>query len=280
MLTKVLISVKTYPTLSTRYNELVCTAGFLEDGAWIRIYPLPFRSLKSKQQYKKWQWIELDLVKNSSDIRPESHKVVNVASMKIIETLDTKKNWYKRKQIINKAVIYDNLSVLIDKANTENSLSLATFKPAKIVDFVIKEVDRDWDSRKLRNLKEKSKQLSLFQTEAEVKREFALVDKLPYKFSYKFLDVSGKQSTLMIEDWEIGALYWNCLKNCAGDEEKAIQQVRAKYFDKFTQECDVLLFLGTTKEFHGRATNPFIIIGVFYPAKDLRDKLQYPLFSS
>jgi hypothetical protein len=32
MFTKVLISVKTYPTLSTKYNELVCTAGFLENG--------------------------------------------------------------------------------------------------------------------------------------------------------------------------------------------------------------------------------------------------------
>jgi hypothetical protein len=31
-LTKILITVKTYPTLSSRYDELVCTAGFLEDG--------------------------------------------------------------------------------------------------------------------------------------------------------------------------------------------------------------------------------------------------------
>ena len=37
--TRVLIAVKTYPTLSEKYDELVCTAGFLEDGTWIRIYP-------------------------------------------------------------------------------------------------------------------------------------------------------------------------------------------------------------------------------------------------
>ncbi|MDD3690961.1 MAG: hypothetical protein PHO77_02630 [Bacteroidales bacterium] len=46
-LKKVLISVKTYPTLSTKYDELVCTAGFLEDGSWIRIFPVPFRTLKN-----------------------------------------------------------------------------------------------------------------------------------------------------------------------------------------------------------------------------------------
>ena len=38
--TKVLITVKTYPTISTKYEELVCTAGFKEDGTWIRIYPI------------------------------------------------------------------------------------------------------------------------------------------------------------------------------------------------------------------------------------------------
>ena len=39
-LTKVLISVKTYPTLSERYDELVCTAGFLEDGSYFRLRSL------------------------------------------------------------------------------------------------------------------------------------------------------------------------------------------------------------------------------------------------
>jgi hypothetical protein len=33
--TKVLITVKTYPTISGKYDELVCTAGFLEDGSSI-----------------------------------------------------------------------------------------------------------------------------------------------------------------------------------------------------------------------------------------------------
>ena len=73
-LTKVLIAVKTYPTLSAKYDELVCTAGFKEDGTWIRVYPIPFRKLDYASQYKKYDWIELDLVKNTSDFRPESYR--------------------------------------------------------------------------------------------------------------------------------------------------------------------------------------------------------------
>jgi hypothetical protein len=49
---RILITVKTYPTLSKKYAELVCTAGFREDGTWIRIYPLPFRFLDENQKYR------------------------------------------------------------------------------------------------------------------------------------------------------------------------------------------------------------------------------------
>ena len=42
---KVLIAVKTYPVISESYTELACTAGFREDGSWIRLYPIPFRLL-------------------------------------------------------------------------------------------------------------------------------------------------------------------------------------------------------------------------------------------
>ncbi|VVM18429.1 hypothetical protein BSPWISOXPB_2311 [uncultured Gammaproteobacteria bacterium] len=272
MLTKVLISVKTYPTLSTKYNELVCTAGFLEDGSWVRIYPLPFRALERNQQYKKWQWIELDLELNTSDVRPESHKVLNLDSLEVVELLGTEQNWFKRKEVVNRGDVYDDLSVLIEKANKYNKLSLATFKPTRILDFIVEEVDREWNPEKLATLKAKAQQLSLFQTEAEVKKELKLADKLPYKFSYKFEDINGKQSTLMIEDWEIGALYWICLQRCVGDEEKAVQQVKDKYLG-FVENCEILLFLGTTKQFHGWASNPFVIIGVFYPQKESQSGL-------
>jgi hypothetical protein len=76
----------------------------------------------------------------------------------------------------------------------------------------------------------------------------------------------------MIEDWEIGALYRICLQGCVGDEEKAVQQVKDKYLG-FVENCEILLFLGTTKQFHGWASNPFVIIGVFYPQKESQSGL-------
>ena len=259
--TTVFITVKTYPSLSTKYDELVCTAGITDKGEWVRIYPVPFRKLKWEKQYKKYQWIELDLIKNKSDFRPESYKPVNQGEN--IKTKESITDWEERKRIILKTKkTYKNLKSLIKEAK-EKGTSLAFFKPKKIVDFKIKELrEREWDAQKIERIKEKSKQLSLFNSD-KPHEIFKEVQKLPYKFSYVFMDEESKQSTLMIEDWEIGALYWNCFTR-EKDEAKAVQKVKQKYFDEFKKK-DLFLFLGTTKEFHNVAPNPFIIIGVFYP---------------
>ena len=71
---RVLITVKTYPTLSRKYGETVCTAGIREDGSWVRIYPVPFRRLGEAQQYEKYDWVESDLIQSRKDCyrRPDS----------------------------------------------------------------------------------------------------------------------------------------------------------------------------------------------------------------
>ncbi len=270
-LTKVLIAVKTYPTLSSKYDELVCTAGFLEDGSWIRIYPIPFRKLEYNKQYSKYDWIEVDLEKNNSDFRLESHKPKSIeTAFKIVDHLGTEDSWRLRKEIILKNV-HTNMTELIGQAkDTTKCTSLAVFKPKKILDFKVEKVDREWDKSKLDTLKAKAQQLNLFQNSDN---PFEVVQKLPYKFSYKFISDDGIERTMMIEDWEIGQLYWNCLKRHEGDVAKACDDIKKKYFDDFAKTKDLYLFLGTTREFHLIAPNPFVIIGTFHPKKIVQSSL-------
>ncbi|HOD62469.1 MAG TPA: hypothetical protein PKG96_10270 [Bacilli bacterium] len=264
--TKVLIAVKTYPTLASKYDELVCTAGFREDGTWVRIYPIPFRKLDYDKQYKKYDWVEIDLVRNKSDFRPESFRPYSIdESISIVGHLNTDNNWLLRKKIVLKNV-YTNLDILIADAKDKNKYtSLAVFKPTSIHDFIFEPIEREWDKSKLDKLKAKALQLNLFKN---AENPFEVVKKLPYKFSFVFSDDSGKRSTLMIEDWETGQLYWNCLKKHEGNEQKACADVRQKYFDDFSKTKDLYFYLGTTREFHLIAPNPFIIIGTFHPKKD------------
>src|SRR5690348_12783983 len=72
---RALIWAKTYPELSSRYAETVCTGAVLEDGQPIRLCPVPFRYLGSEQRYKLYDWITVPASQNSADPRPESYKV-------------------------------------------------------------------------------------------------------------------------------------------------------------------------------------------------------------
>ncbi len=270
---RVLIAVKTYPSISTRYEETVCTAGFKENGEWIRIYPVPFRKLSYAQQYPKYQWVEMDLVKNTSDFRPESYRPRDIEAEDFIvfgKKLDTKDNWAKRKEIVLQNV-YTDLTQLIEESKDQNKYtSLAVFKPTKIKDFIIEKTTREWSTKQKATLQ----QGNLF----EEKSNFEVVKKLPYKFSYVFEDCKGRESTLMNEDWEVGALYWNCLKRHKGDEKAACKDVKKKYWDDFAKTKDLHLFLGTTKLNQLRAPNGFVIIGTFHPKYPKVDELQPSLF--
>lgn len=127
-------------------------------------------------------------------------------------------------------------------------------------------VDREWK----KEWKAKLQQLNLFdRNDAGQGNERRVVRKLPYKYSYCFLsDGDDEPRKLMIEDWEISALFWNCLRDSQGDEREANRLVRKKYLDDFVQNKDLHLFLGTTLSNHHRSPNPFVIIGVFYPPRN------------
>ncbi len=227
---RLLVTVKTYPTLSRKYGETVCTAGVREDGSWVRRYPVPFRPIDPG----------------------ELHSVGHVG---------TQDEWCERRNLILKtARVYDRLEDIIDGAKA-NQISLAVFKPARIVDFIWEEDTPQWDPAKLREMRDLTNQLDLFDDNAW-RKTFQVIPKLPYNFSYRFEDAEGRSSELQVLEWQVGALYWNCLKSCNGNKTKALEKVRQKYFDQFT-ETDLHFFVGTTQHVHFVAPNPWVIIGVF-----------------
>lgn len=270
-LTKLLITVTTYPLPSRSYDELVCTAGVTENGDWIRIYPVPLRFLKGLREGDrlksyKYTWIEVDLKRRSDDFRPESHSPIDYSfkDFKIHGEIGTNNNWAERKKICIQKV-YTEISQVISDSQEPSNVSLATFKPSQFLSFDIEEDEREWK----KEWREQFKQLQINFGETKEGNQREIISKLPYKFFYRFKDSQGTISRLMIEDWEIGALYWNCLKAADGNETIALEKVRQQYESNFFKSKDLYLFLGTTKEWHmRRGKNPFVIIGVFYPKKE------------
>jgi hypothetical protein len=257
----ILITVKTYPTLSRKYGELVCTAGIRPDGTWVRLYPVPFRRLEEPEQYAKFDWVDAELVKNQSDPRPETHRLLDMNALRAVSHVGTADTWRERRHLmLQTAKVYTRLQTLIEGAKT-NTISLAVFKPTKIIDFAWEEEEREWDTAKIVEMRKRAHQGELFAEEAW-RQTFKIIPKLPYSFSYRFEDESGQKSKMQVLDWEVGALFWNCLRNAGGDEQLALKKVRTKYLDEFLR-TDLHFFLGTTQQFHFVSPNPWIIVGVF-----------------
>jgi len=221
---RILITVKTYPTLSRKHGETVCTAGIREDGSWVRLYPVPFRRLGETEQYRKFDWVELETRKSTSDHRPETRHPTDAKDMQPVGHLDTKENWEARRRVLRKVPVYRHFQPLMDGAKA-NEFSLALFKPTKITDFIWEPCERDWNEAKVAAMRAMASQGELFADE-QWRQTFSLMPKLPYNFSYRFEDADGRRCELQVLDWETGQLYHNCLRGTSGDEATALAKVR------------------------------------------------------
>ncbi len=252
--TKVLITVMTYPHPSRGYQELVCTAGITEQGEWIRLYPIDYRYRPRAQQFRKYQWIEIELLPYGAgnDRRKESRKP-NLETMRPLgEPLSTKHGWQERRHIIDAMPVHTvkRLQALYD----EQRVSLGIVRPSKVLDLEIAPADPDWKPE----WQAVFSQLRLFGPPQKTLR------KIPFKFSYVFeCEDNDKPHRAMIEDWELGVLWLNEVDRL-GDEQKAAESVRHKFLNELCAlERDTRFFMGTVFPY-----NTWVVLGVFWPPQE------------
>lgn len=254
---KVLITVKTYPIPSAKYDELVCTAGVTETGNFVRLYPINFRDLPYSQQYPKYQWIEVMAEKHSGwDVRKESYRP-DCSTLKLLgKPIPTKRgDWSKRARyaLVRKA---RSMEDLYEQAAADHT-SLGVFKPKRVRDLVITPDSPNWKP----SFKAALCQARLWETRKVTKEP---PRKVPFKFHYTFECDDGrckKRHRMMIEDWEIGRLYWRLI-----DKGATLPEATERIRDKFLHEMcgpdkDTHFFIGTILA-HPKN---WVVIGVFWP---------------
>lgn len=241
---KLLILCKTEPTVSNKYQELVCVAGITEDGKFRRIYPVPWETFfsDSENRFKKKQWIEYELREEnpSGDNRPESRKIVN-------DSIEVKKR-----------ATYREIRDLLDqKLNTleelnekhQNEVSIGVVRPEEIINVY---ADDNPSHEKAEDMK---KQQTLTGNNA-VRID---VNDVQYHFEFK---CSGKcnEHDMLCEDWEVSELHRNLIQDYEQDttEEKVIEKLR-----KVIEEKPDTYFLVGTHHQHGT----YMIISLIYPTK-------------
>jgi hypothetical protein len=257
---KILIATKTYPSISTKYKETVCTAGILLDDnekplQWIRIYPVRFRELDFDKRYKRWSIISAEIERNEKDFRKESYRI-NDTSINIIREIGTKNNWEERKSF----VLPLQFSSISDIQRQGRSLGI--IKPKNIEKYFCKTTDREWSTKQ----KATQDQLDLFEPSVEL-------EKIPYQFGYKFTEIDDARHSYTISDWEISQLYRGCRNrsrafNLEDREKESIVKVKQKLEDDFMSKKDLYFIVGNLKN-HCKV---FMIIGLFYPPKIIQSQ--------
>lgn len=260
---KILIWGKTRPELSSKYREIVCTGGVFEDTKrLVRLYPIPLRYMDDKKIFKKYQWVEADVAKSSSDPRPESFKI-RADNIVTLDAIPTKRgNWDERaKWIINDNNIYRSVEAIKDKQKIDNT-SLGLVKPYQVKGikysaFPHAEQDKFWQN--YRNA------ISQMELTLDPENEHIVKPLTPPDFRFKITfrcddrhcQIDHQFSVL---DWEIDALYFTLRKK--GD---APHIAAKKVVDKLQQVCsaenDLLFFLGNISSH----PDTFTIVGLWYP---------------
>jgi hypothetical protein len=246
---KVLVTVKTYPTLSKKGIEVSCTAGITEGGQWIRLFPIPFRFLGGRSQFKKYQWIEVAATK-SSDPRPDSW-VVDLDSIKVLgDPLSTSGGWQARKAIVL-PLLAPSLCHLV-RTREKIGATLGIFKPKEIRELIIEpEEPATWTKRELNILSQES----MFD-----RKPFKLLEKIPYKFIYLFTcdDPDCRGHRLSVVDWEVAQAY-RSWRECYSNQWE--WPFRQRFETEMIHKCDTHFYVGTLRAHPDR----WIIIGLFYP---------------
>ena len=241
--------VKTYPVPSASYSELVCVAGITEEGKWRRLYPIPFRDLPSYQQFKKYSWVDVEVIKPDNDQRLESRRP-NIDSIELSDYVDPSYEWRNRRRWVE-ALDVLTVNQLQEKYEV-NHTSLGVVVPTKVHDIKIEGIDSEWSEEDLGKLN----QMSLIgQFTHELK-------KIP-KFSYVFeCGDDNKTHRAMITDWEMGMRYINTLKSNP-DPSTAAEKVKSFYLKLMDRsKYDTRWFMGTVHPY-----NTWIVVGLFYPPK-------------
>lgn len=239
---RILITVRTYPTISAKYIETVCTGGVTRNGEWRRLVPVPLRYLDDEKKYRIFDVVDV-MVEPGKDGRPETRRP-HLASLMVVDHV---RDWLARWDWV-KDTIVPSLQAMKDQEKTLAPVSVAEF-----LEFVAKRVKPNWTPQQ----KEKLRQAHLFD-------ERKPLEKLPYEFRFRWRDQDGEEHDSLIISWELLQTYRQYRKKYADP----IGVMRDKWLnDLCGPDRSVSLFMGNL----AKRRSVYCVCGVFGPPKEICD---------
>lgn len=261
---RILVWGKTYPELSKKYRETVCTGAIdATTGGLIRIYPLSLRYMK--QKIPKYTWIEAEIQKSGGpDTRPESYKVnqTNIEVGETIEVNNQKRGYAERsKWILAPGNVYQSVEDLWE-AQKRDGTSLGVVRIREVVKVKKRwktDAERaEWDSAR----DAAASQGELFVDVREATKELVFCP-VEYELHFRCFDAAcTRVHQCSIRDWEIYQLdYKQSRDRGSSQAEDKVQERIITNLDPMKRDC--YLFMGNTAAHRGN----FMVVGFFHPPK-------------
>jgi|ERR1700685_1375734 hypothetical protein len=252
---RALIVARTYPVPADLGIESSCTAAITDTGEWLRVFPVPWRLLAQDQRFRKYQWVDLALIKAKDDPRVESYHLRHDGIVIVSGPLPTDDAWRARKGVVL-PLLSHCMCCLAKQRDAEMQPTLGIIRPESIVRLRISPADLpDWTDAQLAMLRQQH-----FFAEAP-KQE---LQKIPLVFRYEFRcpEDTCRSHTLMCTDWEMGQSYRQWKADYGDGWEETFRQ---RYERDMIQKRDTHFYVGTVASHPNR----WIIIGLFYPPRQI-----------
>lgn len=235
---RILITVRTYPNVSKRYTEIVCTGGINENGHWRRLFPVPLRYMDEERQYRVWDVIEVRVSDTSSDGRLESRRP-DTSGLSVIQRLDShdiRAQWVE--------------PTAVDSLNAGQSAGRTLFpvRVGEVRDLVIEPESGEWEPWQQQKLSEEG----LFAKNKPL-------EKLPFKARFEWTDAAGDVHCSTFIAWECGEA-WRQYRRRYSDP---LDRLRAAFLERCRQSDRLAFFVGNYK----RHPQHFSVCGVYAPPR-------------
>jgi hypothetical protein len=230
---KLLVLGMTYPSYSEKYTENVCTGAIRSDnGAMVRIHPVPLRYLNEGNRFKSFQWVNARVSRHSGDPRPESLRILAES----VEPGDVLDDVHERRRLIEGSPHMCTSVEELHERWERNRTSLGIVRPKAITSVRLRRKTPKDRAEWIKHEKRALAQISLFD------RAPKPLDFPEVKFEIGFAcdDVRCTGHEMNILQWGLHELYRKLARDPKRDEKVIAEMKRRLDLDK----KDVFFFLG------------------------------------
>jgi len=250
---RVLVTVKAYPSLSSRYGEAICVAGVRLDTPepeWVRLFPVRFRDLPREQQFSKYEVITVRACRHSTDTRRETWRP-DLDSIERHEFLSAGGTWPKRRAVVEPLIGPTMCELHRGRKGGADGPSLGLVRPARMRGIPTRAED-EWTVGQAAL----AGQGNLLTVKTDLEKPLHA-----FSYSYCCEEPGCKGHTQKIVDWELGQAY----RSWERSPGELVASIQEKWLDfMFDPKRDTTFFVGDQHTRPGQ----FLVLGTFYPERE------------